>query len=246
MFHLLTGADPQSNPLLIFDFQKNPRPRQINPQLSDQIERFIMRSVEYNAASRYESAAEVRAILTDHLANLNKGLVTYGVREVPESVSLANQPVFCGFCGQRIVATDLFCAFCGAKQPIAQKGVHSEIYGRGAATAKLLVEGTSELQSPVFPIDKGEILIGRRDPMSNIFPEVDLSKYDPQTKISRRHARIWREGNTFLVEDLGSSNGTLLMPIIHDSFRLTPRHPHALTNGDKIRVGDTTLHFVVS
>lgn len=246
MFHLLTGADPQSNPLLIFDFQKNPRPRQINPQLSDQIERFIMRAVEYNASARFESAAEVRAILTEHLANLNKGAVTYGVKEVPESVSLANQPVFCGFCGQRIVATDLFCAFCGAKQPIAQKGVHSEIYGRGAVTARLLVEGTSELQSPVFSLDKGEILIGRRDPMSNIFPEVDLSKYDPQTKISRRHARIWREGNTFLVEDLGSSNGTLLMPIVHDSFRLLPRQPHALTNGDKIKVGDTTLHFVVN
>jgi len=246
MFHLLTGADPQSNPLLIFDFQKNPRPRQINPQLSDEIERFIMRSVEYNSTSRFESAAEVRGFLTEHLANLNKGLVSYGVNEVPESVSLANQPVFCGFCGQRIVATDLFCAFCGAKQPIAQKGVHSEIYGRTAVTAKLLVEGTAELQSPVFSLEKGEILIGRRDPMSNIFPEVDLSKYDPQTKISRRHARIWREGNTFLVEDLGSSNGTVLMPIVHDSFRLAPRQPQALTNGDKIRVGDTTLHFVLN
>lgn len=246
MFHLLTGADPQSNPLLIFDFQKNPRPRQINSQLSDQMERFIMRSVEYNAASRFESAAEVRAVLTEHLANLNQGMITYGVKAAPESVSLANQPVFCGFCGQRIVATDLFCAFCGSKQPIAQKGVHSEIYGRGATTAKLLVEGTSELQSPIFSLDKEEILIGRRDPMSNIFPEVDLSKYDPQTKISRRHARIWREGNTFLVEDLGSSNGTMLVPIVHDSFRLSPRQPHALTNGDKIRVGDTTLHFVVS
>jgi serine/threonine-protein kinase len=246
MFHLLTGADPQSNPLLIFDFQKNPRPRQINPQLSDQIELFLMRAVEYSASARFESAAEVRALLTEHLANLNKGAVSYGVKEVPESVSLANQPVFCGFCGQRIVATDLFCAFCGAKQPIAQKGVHSEIYGRGAVTARLLVEGTSELQSPVFSLDKTEILIGRRDPMSNIFPEVDLSKYDPQTKISRRHARIWREGNSFLVEDLGSSNGTVLVPIVHDSFRLSPRQPHALSNGDKIRVGDTTLHFVVN
>jgi serine/threonine-protein kinase len=245
MFHLMTGADPQSNPLLIFDFQKNPRPRQINPQLSDQIERFIMRSVEYNAASRFESAAEVRQFLTEHLANLNKGTVTFGVKEAPESVSLANQPVFCGFCGQRIVATDLFCAFCGAKQPIAQQGVHSEIYGSKAVTAKLVVEGTSELHTPMFNLDKGEILIGRRDPMSNIFPEVDLSKYDPQTKISRRHARIWREGNTFLLEDLGSSNGTVLVPIVHDSLRLPPRQPHALTNGDKIRVGDTTLHFVV-
>jgi serine/threonine-protein kinase len=246
MFHLLTGADPQSNPLLIFDFQKNPRPRQINPQLSDQIELFLMTAVEYNASARFASAAEVRSVLTEHLANLNKGAVTFGIKEAPESVSLANQPVFCGFCGQRIVATDLFCAFCGAKQPIAQKGVHSEIYGKGAVTAKLLVEGTSELQSPVFSLEKGEILIGRRDPMSNIFPEVDLSKFDPQTKISRRHARIWREGNTFLVEDLGSSNGTVLVPIVHDSFRLAPRQPQALTNGDKIRVGDTTLHFVVN
>src|SRR5262245_17202788 len=46
MFHLLTGADPQSNPLLIFDFAKNPRPRQINLRLSNQMERIIMWTVE--------------------------------------------------------------------------------------------------------------------------------------------------------------------------------------------------------
>jgi serine/threonine-protein kinase len=245
MFHLLTGADPQSNPLLIFDFQKNPRPRQINSQLSDQIERFLMQCVEYNADARYSSAAEVRDVLNEHLANFKKGLVTFGVKAAPEAVSLANQAVFCGFCGQMIVATDLFCAFCGAKQPIAQQGVRSGTYGRTAVTAKLVIEGTSELNAPTFTLEKGEILIGRRDPMSNIFPEVDLSKYDPQTKISRRHARIWREGHAYLLEDLGSSNGTVLIPIVHDSIRLTPRQAHALSNGDRIRVGDTTLHFVV-
>ncbi|HEX6189255.1 MAG TPA: serine/threonine-protein kinase, partial [Pyrinomonadaceae bacterium] len=46
MFHLLTGADPQDNPLLIFDFTKNPRPRQINPALSSEIERILLRTVE--------------------------------------------------------------------------------------------------------------------------------------------------------------------------------------------------------
>ncbi|MFN6964835.1 MAG: protein kinase domain-containing protein [Pyrinomonadaceae bacterium] len=245
MFHLMTGADPQSNPLLIFDFQKNPRPRQINSQLSDQIERILMKCVEYNADARFTSAAEVKAVLAEHYDNLKKGLVTYGVKAAPEAVSLANQTVFCGFCGQKIVATDLFCAFCGAKQPIAQQGVHSEVYKGGHATAKLVVEGTSDLHAPIFPLEKGEILIGRRDPMSNIFPEVDLSKYDPQTKISRRHARIWREGHTYLLEDLGSSNGTMLMPIVHEAVKLGPRQPHALTNGDRIRVGDTTLHFVI-
>ncbi|MGE3467049.1 MAG: protein kinase [Pyrinomonadaceae bacterium] len=246
MFHLLTGADPQNNPLLIFDFQKNPRPRQINPQMSDQMERILMRSVEYNADSRFRSAEEMRDALAGHLEDLARGNITFGVTEAPEPVSLSNQIVFCGFCGQRIVATDLFCAFCGAKQPIAQHGVHAEIYTRTAATAKLVIDGTSELDTPVFTLEKNENLLGRRDPQSNIFPEVDLSKFDPQTKISRRHARIWREGGSFLVEDLGSSNGTILFVGPGDTVRLQPRQPHPLSSGDRLRLGDTTLHFLMS
>lgn len=245
MFHLLTGADPQSNPLLIFDFQKNPRPRQINPQLSDQMERLIMKAVQYNADQRFASAAEMREVLEEHLSKLKSGIVTYGVSEIPASVSLDNQSVFCGFCGQRIVATDMFCAFCGAKQPIAQQGVHAEIYAQAAWTAKLVIEGTSELTAPAFSLQKDDNLLGRRDPMSNIFPEVDLSKYDPQTKISRRHARIWREGGNFLVEDLGSSNGTVLSRSATESFRLPPKQPQVLSAGDRIRLGDATLHFII-
>ncbi len=112
-------------------------------------------------------------------------------------------------------------------------------------TAKLVIQGTGELEPSSFRLEKNDNLLGRRDPMSNIFPEVDLSKYDPQTKISRRHARIWREGNSFLVEDLGSSNGTTLLPSANDSVRLLPHQPHTWTNGDKIRLGDTTLHFTI-
>lgn len=245
MFHLLTGADPQNNPLLIFDFQKNPRPRQINPRLSDQMEQILMRAVEYNADARFSSAAEMRRALQKHLESLGSGTVSFGISESPAAVSLANQTVFCGFCGQRIVATDLFCAFCGSKQPLAQQGVHSEIYARGNVTARLVIEGTSDLTAPAYALEKNDNLVGRRDPMSNIFPEVDLSKYDPQTKISRRHARIWRDGSNFLVEDLGSSNGTLLLSRVSDALRLPPHMPHPLTSGDRLKIGDTTLQFIV-
>ena len=246
MFHLLTGADPQNNPLLIFDFQKNPRPRQINPRLSDQMERILMRAVEYSADARFSSALEMKLALQQHLEDLGAGRVSYGISEAPAAVSLANQNVFCGFCGQRIVATDLFCAFCGSKQPLAQHGVHSEIYAaRANATARLVIEGTSQLEMPAYMLDKSENLVGRRDPTSNIFPEVDLSKFDPQTKISRRHARVWRDGSSFLVEDLGSSNGTILLGSAGDALRLTPHQAHPLANGDRIRVGDTTLHFIL-
>jgi serine/threonine protein kinase len=245
MFHLLTGADPQSNPLLIFDFQKNPRPRQINSRLSDQMERILMRAVEYNADSRFSSAAELKAVLEEHLTNLRSGNLTFGVTEAPVSVSLANQSVFCGFCGQRIVATDLFCAFCGAKQPLAQQGVHAEIYHTPASTARLVIEGTSELSAPIYALQKDDNLIGRRDPMSNIFPEVDLSKYDPQTKISRRHAKIWRDGTAFMLEDLGSSNGTIIEGGATNVFKLPAHQPYKLSSGDRIKIGDTRLHFVV-
>jgi serine/threonine-protein kinase len=203
-----------------------------------------MRAVEYNAHARFASAAELRRVLEDHLEKLKTGRVTFGVRETPASIGLENQPVFCGFCGQRIMATDMFCAFCGARQPLSQKGVHAEIYSP-VATARLMILGTNELDSPIFTLEKDENLVGRRDPQSNIFPEIDLSKFDPQTKISRRHARVWREGAGFMVEDLGSSNGTVVIGASSETVKLMPRQPRPLASGDKIRLGDTTLHFVL-
>lgn len=251
MFHLMTGADPQNNPLLIFDFEKNPRPRQINPRLSDQIEKILMRCVEYSADKRFANAADLRDALGQHADDLRAGRVSFGVGAVPVAVGLDDQTVFCGFCGQRIVAADMFCAFCGARQPLAQNAppptasVQFANPNRQVRTARLVVDGTTDLEAPVYPIEKNDNLLGRRDPMSNIFPEVDLSKFDPQTKISRRHARIIHDGADFMIEDLGSSNGTTVLSSASGNLRLRPNQPHRLTNGDRIKLGDTTLHFWV-
>ena len=111
---------------------------------------------------------------------------------------------------------------------------------RRPGLAKLVVAGTTELDAS-FVLQKDNNLLGRTDPHSNVFPEIDLSRFDPETKVSRRHARIWREGETFLVEDLGSVNGT----VINDSVRLAPRQPRVLDSGDKLRLGETTLHFLL-
>jgi eukaryotic-like serine/threonine-protein kinase len=249
MFHLLTGADPQNSPLLIFDFTKNPRPRQINSGLSDQIEQILMRSVEYDTGKRFSSAAEMRESMVRHFENLRTGKVTYGLTDgVSGNVSQTNHAVFCGFCGQKIVLSDMFCPFCGAKQPLEQQG-SSQLSNSGFASAninaRLVLIGTNDLDTPSYGLDKDSNLIGRRDPMSNIFPEVDLTKYDPQTKISRRHARLWREGDMFMVEDLGSSNGTTLNTSFNEQFRLLPHQPRVIAHGDKIKVGDNVLHFLV-
>ncbi len=240
MFHLLTAADPQDNPLLIFDFSKNPRPRQINPAISTEMELILMRTVEYKPEDRYRTAGELRNELAHHLEKLINGRVSYGMpAEKLGGETVQVQTVYCGFCGGRIAADDVFCAHCGARQPLAAVG-SSALLHTARPTAKLVVTGTTELDAS-FILQKDSNLLGRTDPHSNIFPEIDLSRFDPETKVSRRHARIWLEGETFLVEDLGSVNGT----VINDSVRLAPRQPRVLDSGDKLRVGETTLHFLV-
>ncbi|MGH9944502.1 MAG: protein kinase domain-containing protein, partial [Pyrinomonadaceae bacterium] len=244
MFHLLTGSDPQDNPLLIFDFHKYPRPRQINPSMSNEIEAILMRAVEYKPENRFRSAAELRGALAEHLERLRAGHVTYGqtsaVGGAAGSAGLRTtqtEMVYCGFCGGRIAADDVFCAHCGQRQPLA---VSSATLRTARATAKLVVMGTTELDSS-FSLHKENSLVGRSDPHSNIFPEVDLTRFDPQTKISRRHARIYRRGDVYLVEDLGSVNGT----VVNEDVRLAPHQPRALENGDRLRLGETILHFLI-
>lgn len=240
MFHLLTAADPQDNPLLIFDFSKNPRPRQINPAISTEMEQILMRTVEYRPDDRYRTAGELRNELAHHLEKLMSGRVSFGMpAQALGNETVQVQTVYCGFCGGRIAPDDVFCAHCGARQPLAAAGASASLHA-ARPTAKLVVTGTTELDAS-FILQKDSNLLGRTDPHSNIFPEIDLSRFDPETKVSRRHARIWLEGETFLVEDLGSVNGT----VINDSVRLAPRQPRVLDSGDKLRVGETTLHFLV-
>jgi serine/threonine-protein kinase len=245
MFHMLTGSDPQDNPLLIFDFVKNPTPRHINPAISNEMERLIMRAVEYKPEDRFRSAGEMRNVLIQHLEKLRNGEVTFGVtssRNLGGETS-AVEMVFCGFCGGRIAADDVFCAHCGQRQPQSMIGSSAQLRAV-RATAKLVVAGTTELDAS-FLLQKDINHIGRSDPQSNIFPEVDLSRFDRESKVSRRHARIWREGDVFLVEDLGSVNGTVVFGRDSNKVDLAPRQPRRLESGDKLRLGETTLHFLV-
>jgi serine/threonine-protein kinase len=229
MFHLLTGADPQDNPLLIFDFSKNPRPRQINPNISPGMDAIIVRTVEHKPEKRFANAFEMKKALEEHLRLLETGQAM----KPPVFSPTETGQVFCGNCGQKIASDDLFCAHCGTRQPLAAPSPLK-------VTAKLVIMTNSDM-STSFILDKDTNLIGRVDPHTGIFPEVDLSSYDPETKVSRRHARVYREGGQFLVEDLASVNGT----IVNGTFKLYPKQPRVLQNGDEIRLGETVLKFVI-
>ena len=82
-----------------------------------------------------------------------------------------------------------------------------------------------------------EVNIGRLDPASNSFPEVDLASHGGLKKgVSRWHAKILRRGNEVLIEDLASMNGTFL-----NCRRLSPYFPQALRSGDELKLGDLIL-----
>ena len=61
-------------------------------------------------------------------------------------------------------------------------------------------------------------------------------------KVSRQHARIRPEGDTYVIEDLQSKNGTFLERESEDT-RITS--PQQLRSHDVIRVGSTRLAFDV-
>ncbi|MEW6129455.1 MAG: protein kinase [Acidobacteriota bacterium] len=269
MFHMLTGSDPQDNPLLIFDFSKNPTPRQINPNITPEMEKLLMRAVAHSPDERPVSAQEFMHELQNHLTYLSNREVTQDKSnresrvEVPlksrDSLGVGvqtNQPasvqpqaqtwVFCGHCGDKIGVDDVFCAHCGQRQPLVGTPAPSNnVALPSRATAKLLILGANDGVKP-FTIDKESILLGRTDPHTGIFPEIDLTMYDPETKVSRRHARIYRQGEQFLVEDLGSVNGTVVNSVNGGSIRLNTKAPRVLTAGDELKLGGTLLKFVLT
>lgn len=79
----------------------------------------------------------------------------------------------------------------------------------------------------VYDLDKDIIVIGRED-------DVDIVIDNPS--VSRRHAQVRREGAAWVVEDLGSSNGTFL----HGEKIAAPK---AVKEGDEIGFGKFSVVF---
>ena len=84
-----------------------------------------------------------------------------------------------------------------------------------------LIDNQGSASQKEFELIKPEITIGRDE-------SVDLPITSPA--ISRRHAKLTREGDGFVLEDLGSSNGTFV-----NDQRLSGRR--TLKSGDRIRLG---------
>ena len=102
----------------------------------------------------------------------------------------------------------------------------------------VVVEGGHEMK---LPTDKSEIILGREDPVSNIYPEVDLTPYGGETGgVSRQHARITVSGNQWSITDLNSTNYTRV-----DGVRIEPNTPTPIQNGSRVQLGRIAMVFHV-
>jgi CRP-like cAMP-binding protein len=92
-----------------------------------------------------------------------------------------------------------------------------------------------------YPINEEGTLIGRYDPVTELNPDVDLTEIDLKRSVSRRHARIIREGEEFaLIEEIGALNGTFV-----NGTKLVAGQPHPISDGDQLGVGMVKLVFRV-
>lgn len=78
-----------------------------------------------------------------------------------------------------------------------------------------------------FVFEQSSVVIGRTS-------DCDVVLYDPG--VSRRHARVFAEGDEYLVEDLGSSNGT--------KVNAQPVTKQPLKEGDRITLGPVIFTFL--
>ena len=108
------------------------------------------------------------------------------------------------------------------------------------AHARLVIERGKSIGKQ-FMLSSAESYIGRWDADGGIFPDVDLDSDDPEAKVSRRHARITLNDGKYVLEDLGSTNGTF----VNRGKRLSPGTRQPLKDGDEIIVGKTFLRFHV-
>lgn len=165
--------------------------------------------------------------------------------------------VRCRVCQTNYVTNTIYCTECGAyllepeeleTEPIEMARINwmgktrdaqtgdVELPHPGPLSVRLIIgKGTQKRELEVVLVKA--VRLGRSDPSQNIFPEVDLT--DDLAKehgVSREHAAIIGRGGTIMVEDLGSTNGTLL-----NGERLDPYMPEPLQHGDQLQLGQLLI-----
>lgn len=150
----------------------------------------------------------------------------------------------CGNCGSINEADSAFCENCGhqlnVNANIGVVGVSDPqvvpVPGGVVSGRFVVVENNANL-----PIPPGlpEVVLGREDAASSIFPEIDLDPYDAMSKgVGRQHAKLSAQGGQIFIEDLNTVNGTTVNKQKLGAGQKTP-----LVNGTEVILGAFKLIY---
>ncbi len=143
----------------------------------------------------------------------------------------------CPACGAEVEEGDAFCSACGFSLKGAAPA--APVAPPSSAGPRLIV-AASGAEIPLPEAD--EILIGREDPISGIYPDVDLTPHGGEEGgVSRRHARLIVEGGNYFIEDLDSTNFTFI-----NKQKIAPKTRTPVQDGDEIRCGRVALILKVT
>jgi hypothetical protein len=167
--------------------------------------------------------------------------------------------IICPNCKHDNMAGTLFCSECGA-QLVAKDSLITQHISTGqmdeaalnnsvprsfpTATGGADAWGSLHLldTGQVMPLsDRNEFTLGRISEGQPIMPDLDLSPYQAYANgVSRLHAVIKRVGQSVMIMDLGSANGTYV-----NGRRLTANVEQIVNHGDVIAFGKLKTQVLI-
>jgi hypothetical protein len=183
-------------------------------------------------------------------------LIEEVIIEEPDGAGPAAAESQCPVCGANVLPDQAFCAGCGAALGPAdavEPAVEAAPVAPDAAVEPAPVVAPPAAPSPgsgtyvevadsgaqIPLVDQPLLSVGRLDEISGIYPDIDLTPHGgDDAGVSRRHAQLLQEDDTWYVIDLDSTNGTFL-----NGVELTPKTRALLSDGDQITMGELQLVF---
>jgi hypothetical protein len=112
----------------------------------------------------------------------------------------------------------------------------------GATASALALQHPTSGQRFVLEPGRDEYLVGRVDPVTGTTPEINLGPLDVARSLSRRHAKLLRQGaELFVREEVGTANGTFV-----NGQRIATGTAVAIKPGDRLRFGTIDIELVAS
>ena len=168
----------------------------------------------------------------------------------------------CPNCGAPVIVGAIFCDSCGldlrTAQPVAASSASAPeaftpvasfpenalpvyeppISSSTVRPAACLVVASSNVRLEL-PADRSDLVVGREDAVSGVFPEINLEPYGAQDAgVSRQHLKFHYASGKWAVEDLNTVNGTFI-----NRQRLAASQLAPLKHGDELRLGNLVLIF---